>query len=578
VVISARFACVILYTALGVAACSHDATRPDTTATAASAAATAPEQDASTSPGKPEPDKDVMAALMAGEFAWQDGRGDSAARHYARAAALSPDPGIAEHATRVALASQQWDLAQQTIARWRALDPKADGLVQAEAGLALGRGETALAVERLAVLCDQGKSGRRLAGQALLATPDKQRSATVVGTLLDRPALGGGVDTLLMLGQVAEQLGDKALAMRAADLAVTRNPGEARAWFGRSHARLRAQDRPGAQSDARQALALDPASRDIRMTYAALLDDAGDTAGASRVLAEGKPDDELLGTRAAYAARSGDPVLMRESYVALQALPPPASAARLELLGQMAELMGEKREAIAWYEQVPQGEEYVDAQLRVAVLLDDAGDAKAAQDRIRKLRAAGIEDDDSLVDTYLLEADLAARHGDKDEALAVFRRGLEVVTDDQRLLYGRALLLEGMDRVDDALRDLQRMVALHPDDPDALNALGYTLADRTERFEEAQVLIEKALALKPEEPSIIDSMGWVLFRRGEAARAEIQLRKAYGLQPDAEISAHLGEVLWSLGRRDEARAIWAEGKARDADNATLRATVERLDR
>ena len=160
----------------------------------------------------------------------------------------------------------------------------------------------------------------------------------------------------------------------------------------------------------------------------------------------------------------------------------------------------------------------------------------------------------------------------------MLRRGLEVLPDNQRLLYARALVYERMDRVEEALRDLQRMVALNPDDPDALNALRYTLADRTQRLEEAQVLIEKALALKPDEPAIIDSLGWVLFRRGEAAKAEIQLRKAFEMQPDAEIAAHLGEVLWSLGRRDEARRIWDEGKARDADNPTLRATVMRLDR
>ena len=377
---------------------------------------------------------------------------------------------------------------------------------------------------------------------------------------------------------MAEQLGDTALALRATELAVARKPDDARAWFGRSHARLRADDKAGARSDARQALVLAPDSREIRLTYAALLDDGGDTAAAARVLAEGTPDDELLGARAAYAARTGDQILMREAYAALVALPLPAPDARLELLGQMAELIGAKGEAIDWYGKVPRGDQYIDSQLRIAVLLDDDGDAAGARERIRKLRAEGIEDDSQLVDTYLLEAELASKRGRKEDAVDVLRRGLEVLPDDQRLLYARALVYERMDRVDEALRDLQRMVELDPDDPDALNALGYTLADRTQRLEEAQVLIEKALALKPDEPAIIDSLGWVLFRRGEAAKAEIQLRKAFELQPDAEIAAHLGEVLWSLGRRDEARRIWGEGKARDADNPTLRATVMRLDR
>lgn len=578
--ISPRYSCLLLLVLLSTA-CARSPVRDDGGAAAAPAAAADGAQAAAAGsdkePGK-EPDKDVMAALMAGEFAWQDGRGDSAARHYARAAELSADPGIAEHATRVALAAQQWDVAGKTLARWAALDPDAAALPQARAGLALGLGEVPQAVEWLAGLCDHGKEGRRLAMQALLGTPDKQRAAGAVALMLDRPALGGGSDTLLLLGQVADQLGDRALALRAADLAVSRHPDQARAWFGRSHARLRADDKAGARADVQKALALDPGSREIRLTYAALLDDAGDTTGAARVLAEGKPDDELLGARAAYAARAGDKAQMREAYAALKALPPPAPSKRLELLGQMAELLELRGEAIAWYEQVPPGDDYVAAQLRIAVLLDEGGDGAAARERIRKLRAEGIEDDEQLVDSYLLEAELAGKHGRKADALDVYRRGLEVLPDEQRLLYGRALLLEGLDRVDEALRDLQRIVALHPDDPDALNALGYTLADRTQRFEEAQALIEKALALKPDEPAIIDSMGWVLYRRGELVKAEAQLRRAFELQPDAEIAAHLGEVLWSQGKRDEARAVWAAGRAEDADNATLRATVERLDR
>ena len=575
-VISARLACLLLLTALGAQGCASTAARPEAAAGSTTPSETAPAAAAAATGA--EPDKDVMAALMAGEFAWQDGRSDSAARHYARAAELGQDPGIAEHATKVALSAQQWGVAADTIARWRALDPKAAGLVQADAALALGKGETGPAAELLASLLDQGKAGRRQAAQALVAAPDRKGAAQVVADLLARPVLGGGTATLLLLGQVSEQLGDRALALRAAELAVAREPDDARAWFGRSHARLRADDKAGARSDARQALALDPDSREIRLTYAALLDDGGDTAAAARVLAEGKPDDELLGARAAYAARTGDKALMREAYQALVALPLPAPDARIELLGQMAELIGAKGEAIDWYGKVPRGDQYIDSQLRIAVLLDDKGDTAGARDRIRALRAEGIEDDAQLVDTYLLEAELASKRGRQEDAVDVLRRGLEVLPDDQRLLYARALVYERMDRVEEALRDLQRMVALNPDDPDALNALGYTLADRTQRLEEAQVLIEKALALKPDEPAIIDSLGWVLFRRGEAAKAEIQLRKAFEMQPDAEIAAHLGEVLWSLGRRDEARRIWDEGKARDADNPTLRATVMRLDR
>jgi len=132
-------------------------------------------------------------------------------------------------------------------------------------------------------------------------------------------------------------------------------------------------------------------------------------------------------------------------------------------------------------------------------------------------------------------------------------------------------------RVDLAEADLRLVLAEDPDNATALNALGYTLADQTDRYEEAEELIQRAYALQPDDASIIDSMGWVAYRLGRPEEAEGYLARAWELSENAEIAAHLGEVLWHLGRIDEARAIWNKGLTSDAENAVLAATIERLD-
>src|SRR5262249_959503 len=140
----------------------------------------------------------------------------------------------------------------------------------------------------------------------------------------------------------------------------------------------------------------------------------------------------------------------------------------------------------------------------------------------------------------------------------------------------RALANDELDHVDAAVRDLRRVLELKPDDASAMNALGYTLADRTDHKDEALALIKKALALRPDEPAIIDSLGWVQYRLGHLDAALEQLRSAYDKQPDAEIAAHLGEVLWVSGRKDEARRIWDQGRKKDENNKVLLETIKRL--
>jgi Flp pilus assembly protein TadD len=148
--------------------------------------------------------------------------------------------------------------------------------------------------------------------------------------------------------------------------------------------------------------------------------------------------------------------------------------------------------------------------------------------------------------------------------------------EDTDLLYDLSMVAEKLDRIDDMERQLRRVIALKPDYQHAYNALGYMLADRGLRLQEARELIRKALELAPGDPFITDSMGWVEFRLGNHAEALRLLRQAYAARPDTEIAAHLGEVLWVMGQREEAVRIWREGRQRDAANDVLLETLARL--
>ncbi len=176
-----------------------------------------------------------------------------------------------------------------------------------------------------------------------------------------------------------------------------------------------------------------------------------------------------------------------------------------------------------------------------------------------------------------LEGYVLQRANRLEEAVEAYDRGLESAPDDSDLLYGRGLAHAELGHAERAEADLRRVLELDPENPYALNALGYTLADFDRDLEEAQGLIARALEQKPENAAILDSKGWVLYRQGDLRAAHDYLERAYQTEPDAEIGAHLGEVLWELGKQDKAREIWADAWGRDPEHRVLKETLERYE-
>ncbi len=205
-----------------------------------------------------------------------------------------------------------------------------------------------------------------------------------------------------------------------------------------------------------------------------------------------------------------------------------------------------------------------------------SGDLQAARSTLAGLR--DLPDPAIVEQSWLLEARLFQQFGTSEEALQSLDRALVDLDTSIPIRYAHALLAAELDLIDVAETDLRWVLDKQPDNAAALNALGYTLADKTDRYAEAEEFIRRAYELQPEDASITDSMGWVAFRQGRLEEAEEYLGLAWALDNNPEIAAHLGEVLWVQGKKDQARKIWLKGQEVDADNAVLMQTMQRLDR
>ena len=243
------------------------------------------------------------------------------------------------------------------------------------------------------------------------------------------------------------------------------------------------------------------------------------------------------------------------------------------MLAQAAEQRGDFAAAEGWLGKIDDPKRALEVQTRRATLLARQGRVADAREAVR--RAPEREPGDARA-KLVAEATVLREVKRWSDAFEVLGQAARRFPDDPDLLYEQAMVAEKMDRLDEMEGLLRRVIGMKPDNAHAHNALGYSLADRSRRLPEARQLIQRALELSPGDPFITDSLGWVEYRMGNLNEALRLLRQAYAARPDVEIGAHLGEVLWAAGQRDEARRIWAESKGRDAANDVLRETLARL--
>ena len=533
---------------------------------------------------------DALLPLLEGEFALQQGDSAAAAMAYVEAAKQSSDPSVAERAARVALLADERLLLLDALKRWRELDPKSLGGRQFEQVALIREQRFDEAAEGLVALMKEGEEGQRLAIQALAGSGTP--ALNVLSRVLQAPGLPAEFGLWVALGGLAQQWGDADLAARVVERAGEVFPEDRRVGLWRAEVLLRQQrtEAAGAALDAVLALGLTDIPE--RLRAASLLDGLGQPERAAELLAEGEQSDATFAGRAAYLARLGESDALQALYGLIKADavaaigPEPGvettvfdadiSDDRRFLLGQIAEVLELGEEALRWYSAVSDPTRRLPAQLRIAVLHEQAGRGAQAIETLQAVQGSDSEDGETLRNAFLLEAELLNRRGELAPSIDALNRGLQIFEDDRALLYARALTYERLDRVPEAIIDLQVLVTEDPEDADALNALGYTMADRTTDYDEALGYIERALALSPEQPAILDSMGWVLFKLGRHDEALDYLQRAFAAQEDAEIAAHLAEVLAVLGRDEEAREIWQKGAGLDPDNRAIQRLREQL--
>lgn len=527
----------------------------------------------------PSPAQDVMTPVLAGEFALQAGQLADASRWYLQAANDSPgDAGLAERATRIAMLANDSTAAAQALALWRQRAPESLAMRSAEASLALRSGNLRQARSLLvAMLRDKDPRGWRFALIALVSgNRDPEVAAKALDQLLDANAIPDQLEAWQEFGRLALRLDQPKLAERIVDQLVKRFPQEPRVAL--LHATQLQQ--AGKTEQARALLqGVEPkveGDPELRTALAYAYDAIGDTAAAARVLALGPQTTQNYGLRASMLAKLQDNAALTALYDELRKGADRPDPERRLLLGKIAEFLKRNQEAVDWYRGVPGGPLRSEARLRAAGALYALGQKDAAFAEARALQDDAEADDAARRDAYVLEAELRQRSGDDAGELQVFERGLAAYPDDNALLYARGLSWERRDRIDRAEADLRKILVTEPENVAALNALGYTLADRTKRYREALQLIDRARTADPDNAAIIDSYGWVLYRLGKTQEALVQLRRAWSLVKDPEIAAHIGQVLWEQGKHEEANKYFDEARKLDPDNRALRRALEQV--
>ena len=520
----------------------------------------------------------ILYELLYGEIAAQRGNPQLAAETYVDLAKRTRDPRIARRALEIANYARMPELALEAAKLWHEADPdSAPALQMVTLYLAAVRrvDEAEPYLRKLLSSSETSAENVFMQLNRLLATnPDKAANLRLVRKLAaDYPSLA---NAHFAISQAALAAGDEQLALQE----IRRASGLRPDWAIAAVFEAQILQKKSPQEAARRLgryLEKYPGQNKVRTSYARLLVGEKRYAQARKqfeILLAANPDNtEVIYAVGLLAYQLKDYSTAEASMKRLLELGYRDADGVRYVLGQVAEAQKQWAQAIAWYEQIQSGDHFLPSRLRAAQAMAKQGRLDAARAYLHALKVNSKQDEVQLI---IAEAQLLRDADDARGAFALLQRALEKRPDQPELLYDLALTAEKLDRFDILEQSLRKVIKLQPDHAHAFNALGYSLADRNLRLPEARKLIERALQLRPDDGFIIDSMGWVTYREGDLKGAESYLRRAYEDQQDAEIAAHLGEVLWVEGKRDEARRIWTEALTKHPENETLRKTVQRF--
>ena len=527
-------------------------------------------------------DEDLLARTvfqsLLGELALQRGDAELGVSAWADLARRTRDPEVIARATEVAAATRQYELALELTRLWLEVEPESSKARQTESTLLLLANRLDDLAPQLASLFEQDKAN--VAGNLMHLNRmlGRHNDKKAVQRLVDRVATPyeNLPEAHFAMGVAAVNADDLMRAQGEFQKALQQRPDWESAEL--AYAQLLARTSPASAIESlNEFLARKPEARDARLTLARLLISERNYAAARTqfdILLKDSPDNpDVVYPVAMLALQQGDAAGARIQLEKLLKSDFPDKSTVHFFLGQLEEEQKKPDLALEHYRQVTTGDQYIAARGRAAQILQRQGKLEEARELLRTTRGSTPAEKTQLI---LAEAQLLREAGHGDESYALLEAALAKQPDNPELLYETALAAERQGKPQVLEKHLGYLLKLKPDHAHALNAFGYSLAERNVRLAEAHKLIAQALALAPQDPFIMDSMGWVLFRQGKLPEALKTLETAYGIKADPEIAAHLGEVLWTMGRKDDASRLMNEAAKKNPDSEILAGALKKF--
>jgi predicted Zn-dependent protease len=515
--------------------------------------------------------------LLSGEIAAQRGRFDVTLVNYMKAAQQSRDLGVIERTMRIAQSLNADNAQQKLAALWLEVAPDNMQAHRISAIQAVKKNELETALGHMEKIMDLGGDADfdSLAAMAGNLPPEQQQELLDLYQQLeqrhpDNPELQYSIALLLKV------TGEPQQALAKLEPLLDSKPDFQPALILKGDLLYQTNQKQQALDHLRANTRQFPDNRQMGTLYGRMLIGEGELQTAQnefRRLVNRFPD--VPGLRLSYAlvALENDQIALAEEELTRLIEQGHHSDEAHYYLGRIADEENENEQAIGYYRNVEKGNYFFPALARASELMAEQGELDEALADIREIRKNNPDQDENF---RLLEINLLLDRDHDERALQAANEALESFPGNVRIRYARAMLLDSMDKPEQAEADLRTIIEEQPDNAVALNALGYILTTRTDRLDEARDYIERALAIDPENPAILDSMGWVLYLQGNTDESLSYLSRAWEAYADPEVAAHYGEALWQTGNQEQARSIWREGFEQDPDHPILTETVERL--
>lgn len=515
--------------------------------------------------------------LLSGEIAAQRGRFDVTLVNYMKAAQQSRDLGVIERTMRIAQSLNADNAQQQLAALWLEVAPDNMQAHRISAIQAVKKNELETALSHMEQIMDLGGDADfdSLAAMAGNLPPEQQQELLDLYQKLeqrhpDNPELQYSISLLLKV------TGEPQQALAKLEPLLDSKPDFQPALILKGDLLYQTDQKQQALDHLRANTRQFPDNRQMGTLYGRMLIGEGELQTAQnefRRLVKRFPDVPGLRLSHALVALENDQIALAEEELTRLIEQGHHSDEAHYYLGRIADEEDENEQAIGYYRNVEKGNYYFPALARASELMAEQGELDEALADIREIRNNNPEQEENF---RLLEINLLLDRDHDERALQAANEALESFPGNVRIRYARAMLLDSMDKPEQAEADLRTIIEEQPDNAVALNALGYILTTRTDRLDEARDYIERALAIDPENPAILDSMGWVLYLQGNTDESLSYLSRAWEAYADPEVAAHYGEALWQTGNQEQARSIWREGFEQDPDHPILTETVERL--